>query len=329
MRVRFVLPDDQTAFNDDEIASIARIVGGFEDGWHELVAPDPGDSRLDAYYAQNPTHRELLEKSYTSAFAYGRLAARVISVWARLETTDEKPQGTWGLREAIAYLAQPLEVLVENERNDGAFYMAVFDATSPRLAARFKGARPAVRFGQGGGKAEVIKLIESRFGRASEQGDVPPRLFVLLDSDARYPDHTNSESRKLQILCDKYGVRQHLLEKRSIENYVGDSQLHEYASSYPDVEPSVRFLVQLEPAQRDHFPVKSGFPIVDGMPRGVSDEERQLYSGIQWPSEFRPMLKRLMDFILSREPVVTLSDLTDRDAVEEVERLAAKLDEEI
>ncbi|MBD7997493.1 hypothetical protein [Oerskovia gallyi] len=329
MRIEFYFGDDFTVLSDHEIAGIARVVGGVEDGWHELVAPDPADVRFEPYFQQNPTHRELLEKSYMSAFAYGRLSARKIPISVREADPDASSSGAWTLRTALAYLAQPLEVLVENERNDGVFFLSVFEATMPAVAARFGGVRPGVRFGHGGGKAEVLRLIESRFSAALEGSSVPPRLFIIVDSDSRFSGHLTAESQDLQRVCEKFEVPLFLLRKRSIENYVSNAQLQEYATRFPDVRGSVNFLVGLDSTQRDYFPVKSGIAVRQGVPTDISDEERQLYAGVVWPSDFSPKLKRVMEFVLSQRPAFTSAHLTARDSYDEFALIAEKLDEEI
>lgn len=313
--------------DDDTIAKLARVVAGIEDGWHKWATPDPANSSLDTYFDQNPTHRELLEKSYSEAIAYDSGLGRtlVVVVDARSDSVTD----TWSLDESIAYLAQPLEVLVENRRNDGRFYLACLRAVAPESALYFSGLRPAANFSQAGGKSEVVKLIEDRLAYARESHTVPPRLLVVLDSDARFPGHLNAESVELRSVCKRFGIPLTLLEKRSIENYIGDTALTEYRVNNTDVAPTVAFLHSLDPKQRDHYPVKSGIKLKAGVLFEVSDQERRLYSGVSWPKAFVPKLPRLMEFVLSQPGVLDRDDLSEREATDEFEALARRIEENI
>jgi hypothetical protein len=312
---------------DEEIAAISRVVAGVEDGWHDWLEPDPGDLRLEAYYEQNPTHRELLSKSFTAALAYGPPQVRTLTVVVHGDAPGAAD--AWPLAEALVYLAQPLEILVENARNDGKFFHACWSAVAPHRSQRFAARRPGAFFSQGGGKAEVLQLINHRTQEALDRRSVPPRIFVLLDSDARYPGHLDRESRQLLDVCAELGIPITLSQKRSIENYVGDDALRDVGTTYPETQPSVDFLISLTKEQRDHYPVKKGFEGPSDSPTLTSDVEKELYSGVAWPTSFKPKLRRLMEHVLGDKPLISYADLAGRGAVEELRALAERIDEEI
>lgn len=323
LQIQLVGPVD----DPEHIADLARVVGGVVDGWHDWVAPDPTLADLEPYYVHNPTHRELLAKSFTSALAYGRLRARTVTVVVHGAVPENAD--AWPLQDAVAYLAQPLEVLVENARNDGDFFLACWRALGLRLTETFKAARPAVRFGHGGGKAEALEVLVHRFDDARTRGGVPPRMFVLVDSDARYPTHETRETRLLAEACRSHDVPIAVLRKRSIENYVGDAALANLAAAHPDVQPSVTFLLSLSPSQRDHYPVKKGLDRDEGKPVISSDGERALYAGVTWPESFSPKLTRLMEHVLGHSALITRTDLAGRNADDELTEIAVRLEEEI
>ncbi len=325
MRLRFQIVSPLN--ENEEIAAVSRVVNGVKDGWHDWLEPDPGDSRLDPYYAQNPTHRELLSKSFTAAVAYGAAQVRTLTVVVHGDAPAA--EDAWPLEEAVLYLSQPLEVLVENARNDGLFFTACWAVLASRLAARLTAKRPAAVFSQGGGKAEVLQLIQHRTKEALDRRTVPPRLLVLLDSDARYPGHETSESRQLRDTCGELGIPIALLQKRAIENYVGDDALRDLGTTHADVLPSVDFLLGITSEQRDHYPIKKGLDGPHGRPVITSDGEKALYAGIAWPAGFRPKLGRLMEYVLQHDALITRAELAGRCAVEELEALAARIDEEI
>ncbi len=310
-----------------QISDVARIVGGVADGWHNWAAPDPADEDLEPYYAHNPTHRELLTKSYTSTQAYGRLDARTVTIVVHGPVPTDAD--AWPLQAAVAYLAQPLEVLVENARNDGDFFLACWRALGHQVAKVFLAPRPAAHFGQGGGKAEALKLLVHRFKDAQARGAVPPRIFVLVDSDTEYPGHETRETRSLITECASLRIPCVVLRKRSIENYVGDAALNDLATNYPDILPSVGFLLGLNEHQRDHYPIKKGLHVENGQPVLTSDGARELYARVTWPPGLRPKLGRLMEHVLDDSALITLTDLASRNAVDELTALAGRLEKEI
>jgi hypothetical protein len=154
-------------------------------------------------------------------------------------------------------------------------------------------------------------------------------LFVVLDSDARFPGHVTTESGSLMRLCRARGVPIVLLAKRAIENYISDQRLQEYAAAHPDVQPAVDFVLALRTEQRDHFPIKDGIAVHNGTPVGLSDQEAELYADVVWPAQYKPKLPRIAPYVLAQDPPVTPADLHNRGATHEVSQLAARLNEEI
>jgi hypothetical protein len=88
------------------------------------------------------------------------------------------------------YYSLPLVLIVENITTDGALVGLVANKLRPRLARKMTGKHPALAFHQAGGIGEVPKSIRRLaliYDRARPDKDLPLRVVVLTDSDAKTP----------------------------------------------------------------------------------------------------------------------------------------------
>lgn len=291
---------------------LARLIYTIEDGWHDWHSPDPEDPALSEYFTRHPTHRELLSKSYLQANAYGTRTCRIVRIVGESSDTYDD-NDTFALRQAVLYLTQVLNLLVENKINDGTFFIRFIESIDPDLTELFRLPNPPIQFEHGGGKAEILKLVKQGL-EWSNHISPRPRRVVLVDSDARFPGHVTKETAELIENCGQDSIPLIVLRKRSIENYVPNRVLHEYAAIYPDVAPTVAFLISLTSEQRDHYPIKSGLGNIQ------NDQEKVLYRAVLFPSgNSAPKLPRLIEFFLetSAAPCVE-ADLVGRDCHHEL-----------
>lgn len=307
---------------------LARIVASIGDGWHEWTGPDPDEAAFDPYFEQYRPHREFLRKSYTHALLYPLESTRTIVV---VEPNSESPAvGKLGevtcvaLPAAAALVSEPLSVLVENESNDGAFYLRLVEIVDDELVGMFHETRPRIRFENGGGKTVVAALVRERARLALRRG-VPVRVLVVADSDSRFPGHDERDTLALQQICEEVGAPLFVLQKRAIENYVTDRVLAEYASENVDLQPAIAFILALPPKARDHYPMKKGIPASGGRPSLPDGPERALYDGVEFPDDTRPRVPRLAERFASTRIVHTEQDLIDRCCLDEVRSLAGWL----
>jgi hypothetical protein len=312
--------------------TLARIVRAVADGWHVWLEPDPAAPSLERYFEDHPVHREWVEKSWAHAANYPLESKRTIVVTEDEHTPEDvgtlAEETTLPLEAASILLTAPLSVLVENEINDGTFFARLMAVVDTALVEFFREPRPRIRFDNGGGKAEALKLVEHRAEQAAAAG-LPLRLAVLLDSDSRWPEHEDGETQALRTACCRTGATLRVLEKRSIENYVSDSVLQRYASDSPDVGPSVAFLIALPSTVRDYYPIKKGVPAANGTADLPAGPERQIYEHIVFPAGYCPKLRRLVEYFLKSEPVVTESDLQGRNCLTEIRDITRWIREEL
>lgn len=158
--------------------------------------------------------------------------------------------------DALNLLKMPLAILVENERNDGAFLRAVL--RGPR-EPEWKRAleRQWINFDSGGGMQEIEKRIQS-----STAVD-PRRTYVIFDSDARRPEVPSTAARRLAALCGEAKLRTHVLKRRERENYLPLDALQLWVDeSKRSTKAALRRLLgqyrRLTDAQRHHFNMRRG-----------------------------------------------------------------------
>ena len=323
MRVRFDLED--LLAENAHFELLARIIHRIEDGWHDWSGPDPDDNALESYFTRHPTHAELIAKSYTRSLAYPDATSKEIVV-------SNCAGASFDLKKATIYLGQALQILVENRINDGEFLRAVLRVVDPDLVDLIDTPDAPLQFEHGGGKAEILKLLRDRVAR-SDATSIPPRLVILVDSDSKFPGHVTAETRQLLDQGEYSDVPVLVLEKRSIENYIPDRTLEHYAARSPDVRTAVEFIISLESAQRDHYPIKFGLRPYGAAEPPVtprSEQEDQLYQNVSFPVLPVAKLPRLVEFFLKHwESSMTAADLSARNCLGEAYRITARVRKEL
>lgn len=176
------------------------------------------------------------------------------------------------LQVALILVKTPLCVLVENERNDGAFLRAVL--RGPREQEwRAALQKDWLAFDSPGGMQEVEKRIQS------ETVD-PRRTYVVCDSDARRPSEPSQAAQRLARLCQQKSIRHHLLQRRASENYLPIAALSlwveedRHGSTKPkELRRLLKQFQALSPPMRHHFHMKAGLA-------GDAKEPSELFSDL-------------------------------------------------
>ncbi len=68
------------------------------------------------------------------------------------------------------------------------------------------------------------KLLDALSKEGASRG-IRARLMAIIDSDTKFPGHTDAVTQKIVRECDELGITLHVLEKRAIENYASDRVL--------------------------------------------------------------------------------------------------------
>jgi hypothetical protein len=208
--------------------------------------------------------------AYLTALGLSARRATALSATACTVRVDLTPECVWGdpvavlpLDEALALLAEPLGILVENSVNDWHFLTGIMRVSERQIVDR------ALQQGWAqvlhGGGATIVAQIEARLTQ--------PRLgfqtFVVFDSDRRHPTELHPRWQPTgQETCAGFLVetltRAHLssrywmLRRRYIESYMPRKELAEAVSAnvHPD---AVEAFFRLREEARWFFNVKSGF----------------------------------------------------------------------
>lgn len=179
--------------------------------------------------------------------------------------------------EAVLFLMQPISVILENSLNDACFMNAIFQLfDSSGELTRYVN-EGWLRFENAGGCANVKNFLRSRIGYYGEKEKFL-RCFVLLDGDRRFPADTEAGKKysRLKAQLSDWNVGYHVLEKRSMENYIPDEAMN--ALSNVDTKEWIMAYQSLSAEQKDFFCMAEGFrkDITREEKRKVSDKESHL-----------------------------------------------------
>lgn len=159
---------------------------------------------------------------------------------------------------AVEVLSEPLQILVENSKSDGAFLQSVALGWH-RDALRELLGKGWVRFLENDeGLSGIKRRIEETPGPL---GRTRLRLWVVFDSDALAPERPSKQSLRIDEFCLGAGIKRHRLKRRSIENYIPPHELHDYWQRRGPLSrrQAAGAFLRLAPPQRHHFNMKSGF----------------------------------------------------------------------
>lgn len=163
--------------------------------------------------------------------------------------------------DAIFFLSQPYQIIIENEEFDGAFLFWMAKALG---LERFIHAYRAGHFifRHAGGKDSIARSArvfcqgvwardDGSYFRAFDQW-----LGAVLDNDAEFPGHEPNAAIVRET--NEYATFVYQLERRSIESYIPIAKLRRFDSSAQFSE-KLAALESLNTAQRSHFHMKRGF----------------------------------------------------------------------
>ena len=263
--------------------TLDRILFTVEDGWHLWEIPDPEAMEQSHWLLKGRSQlRDLFEAAsrHSAWQSRGDIHFRCVIVAAQSSNDPSRlPAET-----ARRYLSQPLVVLMENTESDGMFLDAVLDLLGCEELQRLRSCSPpAIEYDSPGG-SELPKRIGKYIDDPAWTG-VPRRIFVVTDSDRLTDDDDLGQlAEQVTAACEANKVPFHILQKRSIENYIPQAALEARAERTPDLREKAAAIARLDSEQRDHFPLKKGFP------KGIPPKQQSLFSLSRWNEEDRAIL---------------------------------------
>lgn len=194
------------------------------------------------------------------------------------------------LKEAIKYLEQPFQLIIENSLNDAPFFDSLIKHF-PENAAKLKQHKEErwFQYDMGGGSSvrhsieAKIKSFEGSVYRKNAHEYL--RCFVLIDSDREYPEKLlDTKTVNLIQFLEERNIPYHILEKREMENYLPQEAYTEITSKNVMIDA----LLSLSPLQMDHFDIEDGFKsksfddldvYVQNLLSDISLGNKQIFSG--------------------------------------------------
>ncbi|WP_330270423.1 hypothetical protein OG205_24515 [Lentzea sp. NBC_00516] len=274
--------------------------------WHAIADPSPNDLKKLL-----PPHVWSLYGSLL-AREYGNLVNSSQS-WVRHSNC-----GNCDPEKLATFYSLPTLVVVENAQTDGGWLKAVADRLRPAVARRFSGKNAMISVSQAGGIGEIpkeVRRLAERYIAARPHESVPLRVVALADSDAQEPGKVSDSAKEVEKAADAIGATSHILQKRTIENYVPDDALLKYSDQRRERRGAVEQIVSLTGPARDHYPLKTGIDKAHMSTIYPSDLKLELGVG-----DF------IQDFLANFYHTMSASELRGRDGIGELDDLMEKLE---
>ncbi|CAK3092038.1 conserved hypothetical protein [Vibrio crassostreae] len=161
------------------------------------------------------------------------------------------------LTDACNLITCPLQIWVENSRNDGDFFR-LFLSPPTRKHLDFLIDSGVVKFESRGGIGEMKAVLTQN---PTELGYKNKR-FIVYDSDAPYPNSLQPDAQVIRDTCNQYGILHHHWLRRSIENYLPVQYLidkvHVNARDKSSDVKKYNAFLSMTQDQQFHFHMKKG-----------------------------------------------------------------------
>ncbi|EOA6549854.1 alpha amylase C-terminal domain-containing protein [Vibrio vulnificus] len=160
--------------------------------------------------------------------------------------------------DAVVVLKKPVELYLENSRNDKRFLSLVLNKYERMLLSKLED-KELISFSSGG-VDELYKLLCDNVSKKGRRN----KRFVLIDSDSTAPNVISESAVRITEHCQSNSISYHVLERRAIENYLPIQFLinrlrPEYkVPTNKDYKKYTTYL-SMTPEQRYHFHMKKGF----------------------------------------------------------------------
>lgn len=222
---------------------------------YELKVTDSEVLKSDSYGRLPQTEKEIIEQAITDTI---RSSSFDSDCEVAVDGETEYELKKFSPSEAIVYLLQPLSIILENGLNDSYLMKVIFhlfDQTGELTSRMNEG---WIRFENAGGCSNVKNFLKARINSYGNKLKFL-NCYVLLDGDRRYPTdpEPNKKYKKLKEQLDEWGVCYHVLEKRSMENYMPDEAIDSFETA--ETRAWIMAYLSLTPEQKDHFSIAEGF----------------------------------------------------------------------
>ncbi|MBI2570451.1 MAG: hypothetical protein HYV63_25910 [Candidatus Schekmanbacteria bacterium] len=255
-----------------------RLLAKFEDGWHVWELTGLEDFESSSWIRESGARGARIREFIAHAV---KRSAYPFAVHGRRIHVSLELQGSAGLspESAVRVAEEPLTILVENARSDGAFLLRLFrELDRPLEHYRRCDGKPLRIVGCGGAGQMDLEVMER------VKSSPRPRLVVVVDSDRRRPDGPSSKTTtQISTECGRLEVPCWVLAKREAENYLPEELLRARPDAGGDQSRQVDVWSRLTDDQKDFLDMKNGLgssvdPKDGGLFELLNDEDRRQLS---------------------------------------------------
>ena len=265
--------DVSTANDPDAHRWLDQILHKVDDAWHvwdTTCEPDPEIFKTTTWFRDHGRQGERVRELFIASVQRDAWATELHNRRMRV-TKHPAASEELSPEDALHLAEEPLVILVENRRSDGAFLWRVVTELDKLLSKYWRRRGKPIRFDSVGGKGEMPDEVERRIHAVPYR----PRLIAVIDSDRKFPNDSISHSaRRLQRACNAGNVPCWILAKREAENYLPRILLAERENAGADHVRRVEAWNRLSDDQRNFFDMK------DGLPEAPSVGETALFDGL-------------------------------------------------
>lgn len=211
--------------------------------------------------------KEFLDLEYSYFKTYGQNISYKIS--------SLKKDNHLNVEEALTFLNQPVSIILENNKNDAEFILAIikhFGSNDGYNKTLEHYNNTWLKFENAGGCSNIPNFIE---GFLKQFNDITKRNnkqfkdyfrgIIILDSDNEYPNESSKQTELLRKLND-LGINSnqvHILEKRMMENYLPEEVYKEIKENNlnklsKEIIDWIDAYVHLSEPQKDYINIPKG-----------------------------------------------------------------------
>ncbi|MFZ2724631.1 MAG: hypothetical protein WAX77_00080 [Methylococcaceae bacterium] len=186
-------------------------------------------------------------------------------------SVNNHQENYFNIDEAIRFFSQPVSIILENSLNDQYFLLAIIKFFDDSKEIQKHLNNGWIQFENAGGCTNVENFINSKLQsfnnlalHYNKNNCIYLRCFILLDSDKEFSNAPQKyEYEKLLPFLTANNIKNHILEKRCMENYMPDEVYIDISSNNLALTTWFNAYRFLNSEQKDFLNIHNGFPKKD------------------------------------------------------------------
>ena len=251
---------EDSVFSDPEYFDELRgVLEVFREGLHEWTIEDATVVEESAWYSADQGQFEQFKMGMIEkAFSAGKYPNEHLSKMCRIVPDDSAEADSIPVKGAAGWLRVPLFVVVENGVSDRKFLRFFFVGLNRRdLDNATTDGR--IEFINAGGiegiRAQAGAKIEDLAEKHGEYCRQRIRMFVVMDSDSKYPGHSPQQNSDAVNFCKEFAIPFRILQWRIAENYLPDELIKDFCNKDQILE--AYFSLSFD--QQKHYHLRDGY----------------------------------------------------------------------